>query len=392
MTVRSILSMFCGTRIGMVALLLALGMGGLAVSAENDKKSPDKDKVQGTLHTVEARVTSPSGTGAGTNVLAEKQPGSFTIPKGSTGAKLKYSFHDPKSDYTSTKLRGSNIYSVTEKRYMHELDKDPNFSLPPGEYKFVVGGSPGATGSLSYTTVPSTDTNPPTGPPDQRKKGYVSSSPRDPTLPPSGPITPGGEEVLLNLPKDFDVTFADGAKEHPWVFQFRGENVTMQSRNEETSTSPETGKTVHTYQTAITGTFRRGILKGKYIFHTTGGHFGTGVHYSVGLVYKYWVWGDVTAQADSNTTTRGLLNVVIDLNGHKHTSRVSSQDATLPWGPWRDVTADWEDASKVAIPWKPQKFTIVLKLPVGELQSSQKLTSPEPVPPIPDPKPITTPE
>jgi len=155
MTVRSILSMFCGTRIGMVALLLALGMGGLAVSAENDKKSPDNDKVQGTLHTVEARVTSPSGTGSGTNVLAEKQPGSFTIPKGSQATKLKYSFADPKLDYASTKLRGSNIYSVTEKRFMRELDKDPNFALPPGDYRFVVGGSPGATGTLSFMTAPS---------------------------------------------------------------------------------------------------------------------------------------------------------------------------------------------------------------------------------------------
>jgi hypothetical protein len=218
MTMRSILGMFCGTRIGMVALLLALGMGALAVSAENDKKSPDKDKVQGTLHTVEARVTSPSGTGAGTNVLAEKQPGSFTIPKGSKGAKLKYSFADPKLDYTSTKLRGSNIYSVTEKRYMHELDHNPDFELPPGEYKFVVGGTPGASGTLTYTTVPTTDTKPPTGPTGPPKKHHSSPPPTSDTTKTgvkTTPLHPGGEgksKVQVHL----DMTITDSRGVTQW--------------------------------------------------------------------------------------------------------------------------------------------------------------------------------
>ena len=56
-------------------VLMVLGLGSVSTGAEKEKKSPDNDNVQGTVHTVEARVTSPSGTGSGTNVLAEKQPG-----------------------------------------------------------------------------------------------------------------------------------------------------------------------------------------------------------------------------------------------------------------------------------------------------------------------------
>lgn len=137
-------------RVVRAALLIAVGSCQWAVAAE---PAPSRrDEVQGTVYTVEAGVG--YSTNAGSGIQAERRPGEFTVPNGSQVTKLKYSFADPKLDYASTKLRGSNIYSVTEKRFMRELDSDPNFALPPGDYRFVVGGSPGATGTLSFTTVP----------------------------------------------------------------------------------------------------------------------------------------------------------------------------------------------------------------------------------------------
>jgi len=137
-------------------LLIAVGSCDWAVAAEPAR--PARDEVQGTVHMVEAGVGYPTNSGIG--IQAERRPGEFTVPKGSQATKLKYSFADPKLDYASTKLRGSNIYSVTEKRFMRELDTAPNFALPPGDYKFVVGGSPGATGKLSFMTVPTTTADP----------------------------------------------------------------------------------------------------------------------------------------------------------------------------------------------------------------------------------------
>lgn len=48
----------------------------------------------------------------------------------------------------------SNIYSVNLGRYMTDAQGNPLFQLPPGQYRFVVGGHPGATGSLTYDLVP----------------------------------------------------------------------------------------------------------------------------------------------------------------------------------------------------------------------------------------------
>ena len=83
----------------------------------------------------------------------------FTIPKGMTATNFKYRFHDPKSKIKLDKLTGSSIYSITEKRYISEATSGPKFELPPGKYKFVVGGRPGASGSLSFDVVPSGNTN-----------------------------------------------------------------------------------------------------------------------------------------------------------------------------------------------------------------------------------------
>ena len=95
----------------------------------------------------------------GVGIRAEKVPGEFTIPEGMTATNFKYKFHDPKSNIKLDKLGGSNIYSITEKRYISEATNGPDFELLPGKYKFVVGGRPGAYGSLSFDVAPGGSTS-----------------------------------------------------------------------------------------------------------------------------------------------------------------------------------------------------------------------------------------
>lgn len=95
-------------------------------------------------------------TNGGVGIQAEKRPGEFTIPKGTKGAKLKYNFSNPKSGTTLTKLTGWNVYSVTEKRYMHELDKNPDFELSwsqSAEFKRGLGWVGGPMRSFGFTVV-----------------------------------------------------------------------------------------------------------------------------------------------------------------------------------------------------------------------------------------------
>jgi hypothetical protein len=162
-------------------IFLGLILAVATTSPAAEKKttpSADQGKPVGTAHLVEASVVYPTNAGAG--IRAERQPGEFTIPKESSGTKLEYSFHDPKSNSTSTKLRGSNIFSVTKHRYMTELDENPQFELPPGDYKFVVGGEPGAAGTLRYTTVPAIETKP--EPPKDPGKTQAWNIPRNGSL------------------------------------------------------------------------------------------------------------------------------------------------------------------------------------------------------------------
>jgi hypothetical protein len=170
------------------AVMIVLTLAGLSVAAEK-AKTPAKE--QGIVHTVTASMDYPTAGGVG--IQAEKRPGEFKIPKGSKGAKLKYQFFNPKSGNTLTKLTGNSIYSVTEKRYMHELDKNPDFELPAGDYKFVVGGEPGATGTLTYTTIPSTgdETTTTTRPPKDTTKATTKDKSKTGTEP--APLHPGGE-------------------------------------------------------------------------------------------------------------------------------------------------------------------------------------------------------
>lgn len=97
---------------------------------------------------VTARVV--SGTGA---IRAKQQPVVFTVPAGKTAVIKKYFFSCQKSKVTR-KVLGKNIYCLTTKKYMVDAKNKPIMSLPPGKYKFFVGGYPGAYGILTYTLTP----------------------------------------------------------------------------------------------------------------------------------------------------------------------------------------------------------------------------------------------
>jgi len=138
-----------------LAITIALSVQNTTLAEKEPKKAdtpPPKIEQKVERRSVSARVE--SAVGKGTGIRAEKVPGEFTIPKGMTATNFKYRFHDPKSKTRLDKLTASSIYSITEKRYIAEAASGPNFELPPGKYKFVVGGRPGAYGSLSFDMAP----------------------------------------------------------------------------------------------------------------------------------------------------------------------------------------------------------------------------------------------
>ena len=143
-----------------LAIAIALSFQSTALAETEEKKAntpPTKKEQKVERRSVTARVE--SAVGKGTGIHAEKAPGEFTIPKGMTATNFKYRFHDPKSKIKLDKLTGSSIYSITEKRYVSEAANSPDFQLPPGKYKFVVGGRPGAYGSLSFDVAPGDSTS-----------------------------------------------------------------------------------------------------------------------------------------------------------------------------------------------------------------------------------------
>lgn len=99
-------------------------------------------------YTVHASVQ--SGTGAIQAVLV---PGEFTIPSGSTAVITKFRHDNPATGYHNEKL-GKNIYSITEGRDMVDAKGNALMQLPPGDYRFVIGGSVGASGTLVYELHP----------------------------------------------------------------------------------------------------------------------------------------------------------------------------------------------------------------------------------------------
>ncbi len=138
-----------------LAAVIAFSIQNTALAEKEAKEtetSATKEDQKSERRSVSASVVSTVGEGVG--IRAKKVPGEFTIPNGSTAKNFTYRFYDPTSGSELDKLSGSNIYSVTEERYVTEAAKRPNFQLPPGEYKFVVGGRPGASGSLSFDVTP----------------------------------------------------------------------------------------------------------------------------------------------------------------------------------------------------------------------------------------------
>ncbi|MEQ8786999.1 MAG: hypothetical protein RIC55_11895 [Pirellulaceae bacterium] len=142
----------CPSVVWLSAVLLVGGVAQVAAAA-------DGDSLDGKRCTLQARVVMASGGSA--YVMAEQQPARFTIPKGYRATAFKYSFHDPKSGYESQKLSSGNLRVVHG--FVSADVGAADFSLGPGEYIFVVGGFPGAVGTLSYTLTRSEDLDDPSG-------------------------------------------------------------------------------------------------------------------------------------------------------------------------------------------------------------------------------------
>lgn len=346
---------------GIAVAVLLLPPNTLLRGTEPAKPLP-ADQAEGTPQSVQAGVGYPAAAGIG--IQAERQPGEFTIAKGSRATKLKYSFSDPKLDYTSTRLRGSNIYSVTEKRFMRELDTDPNFALPPGDYRFVVGGSPGATGALSFVAVPESGTSLPPKPPGGPK------NPPGHSPPPAEFPKLGGEEVLLNLPRDFDVrpTSVNPAE---WIgrwkemiFRFRGNQVTVEHKF--TMPVDSAGLKSQLHGTCrIQGEFVRGRLIGKGSFHYFNRDVDQGIDFG-----EFYADAEVTGQA--NADGRLVIPITWKLKRAAGRDGTGQGDKPIAWGGWKDYTAEY---SKHITPWQ---VDLTLQLPVGKLQSNQKFLNDPP--------------
>ena len=84
-------------------------------------------------------------------------PGEFTVPEGAVAGQFRYRWADTKTGRESDRITATTVYSMTQRRYMSELKDNPNATLPPGDYKLVVGGLPGASGNLSYRLMPQAD-------------------------------------------------------------------------------------------------------------------------------------------------------------------------------------------------------------------------------------------
>ncbi len=184
-------------------------------------------------HSVSASVRS-GGSAAGIN--AERVPGHFTVPEGHIATGFRYNFSDPSSGYTSTRLSGSNIYSDTQGRYMSEVEGNPNAQLPPGKYKFVVGGHPGAQGTLSFKLVATTTEPPADGQPSNRlglpRNFDATFSPRDIyVIMPEGRKRVGDFEGMeqWDWPEQVVVHFRDGKVSAEWSGRLKGNDTTASS-------------------------------------------------------------------------------------------------------------------------------------------------------------------
>ncbi|MFO1042969.1 MAG: hypothetical protein U0941_14360 [Planctomycetaceae bacterium] len=181
---------FCSLMACIVLLLPSLSTCG-ADQDRPDAGTPDDEKLTKTSR-VAAQV-----------IMGESQPerrsGLFTIPKDTLGVDLQFRYRDPNTGYSSTTLKGSNLYSITQNRFLRELESVPIYHLPPGDYRFEVGGTPGSGGELTVTIAPGTPLTVRTG------TGTTNTSTPDtrvtPTVPTKNkdvpPATPLDEEATI---------------------------------------------------------------------------------------------------------------------------------------------------------------------------------------------------
>lgn len=221
---------------------------------------------------VTARVVSAAGEGVG--IHAKKVPGEFTVPEGRTAGNLKYRFHDPKSNFTSDKLTRSSIYSVTEKRYIREAENNPKLELPPGKYRFVVGGGPGAYGSLSFQLVAGEVADKPT-----EKPNVICTN-------------------VESIDKDGKRTPDDGfSKDNPLALVYRNGKLTGTHVRTQSHSNPD-GESRWT--TTIDATVKGRSLSGTYTTFYTHTDLQDKTIKDGFLCQKMWLTGKISGTLDSN--------------------------------------------------------------------------------------------
>ncbi len=359
-----------------------------------------RDTPQGELHNAVAKVIYPNRIDPNglrdPSIQAQLEPGPFTIPKGYVFTKLRYHFSDPKTGFEHDKITATTIYSVTERRYIKEAKDNPDIILPAGDYKVVCGGLPEATGVLTYTLiredlVKKTDDvvkTPPTKTPDGKPTTDDLSKTRV-------PIGPGGEEVLLNLPKAFDVVctqayvapvggsdvgrgnFGYISAEKPLLFRFRNGTFTAENR----SVTRDEKNLETTWQLRLSGLFQRGIMTGDYLSYQTLADFNDPQRPAGFLCSKWWGKGKIAGQANAD----GKLKIIV--SDFAMTSKAWYYGTSFYPGTSSvritPISKDWEDNSSQFQDQSKSNLVLELQLPVGELQSSQKFVPEVKVPPIP---------
>lgn len=136
--------------VAVLAVMVWTAVQSPVVSGSEDRRNPTPDS--NSVHTVTASVE--YSTERVTGKQATLVPGEFTVPEGFVAGQFRYRWSDPKTGRESDRITATTVYSMTQRRYMSELKDNPNATLPPGKYKLVVGGLPGATGTLTYRLRP----------------------------------------------------------------------------------------------------------------------------------------------------------------------------------------------------------------------------------------------
>lgn len=133
-----------------VAWLAAVCLLGLGFA--NAAAPPPAEDIAGRRVSVEARI----GYGDGDPYRhASHEPGEFTVPDGYRAVNFRYAWGDPTTGRESQKLGPNNIEPI--KGWVPRDIGAGGTSLGPGTYRFIVGGMPGAMGSLSFTLVKADD-------------------------------------------------------------------------------------------------------------------------------------------------------------------------------------------------------------------------------------------